>query len=332
MALTVSGFFLALIVFLSHIHDPYIEVLKNLHSPVFHALALLITPLFSGISSVIAFFIISGFVIHYPNKNKPLNVKNFLIRRWIRIGVPLIVIGGVAKYYGIYEYIPVWSLYCELIYYTIYPLLIKLNISWKLKFQVAFVLSIAVILIFGHNDVMAFVHQTNDNLNGQYWQLGTGITWIVGLPCWLLGVMLAEEFDSMQKNVSVTKLWLFRLLVFTCSVFIQISRYRLHLSCLLSENFLALLLFLWLRNEFTYYKQHPSSRLFEQMGKFSYSLYLCHELFTLLFQNYFSISAYTYPIYIGITILGSYVVYLLVEYPSHRLAQLLTKKKAIAAP
>ncbi len=69
-------FFLALIVFLSHIHDPYIDALKNSHSPVLYTLGLFITPLFSGISAVIAFFIISGFVIHYPYKNKRLTPKN----------------------------------------------------------------------------------------------------------------------------------------------------------------------------------------------------------------------------------------------------------------
>ena len=320
-------FFLALIVFLSHIHNPYVDILKNSSSSLLHALGLFMTPMFSGTSAVIAFFIISGFVIHYPNKNKPLNVKNFLIRRWLRIGIPLVVIGAFAACFKIYAMIPVWSLYCELIYYTIYPLLLKLKMSWKLKFQLAFLLSIIVIVIFGNNDVMALFHQTGDNLIGQYWQLGVPLTWIVGLPCWLLGVLLAEEFDSMHKEVSVSKLWLYRLLVFGVSVLIQVLRFRFYASTLITENLFALLLFVWLRNEFTYYKRHSSVAFFEHLGKFSYSLYLCHEIFVFFIVKTMSLNAYTYPVFILITVAGSYLVYLLVEYPSHRLAQLLTKKK-----
>ena len=103
-------FFLALIVFLSHIPNPYVDFLEHSHSGALLLLGTAIKPLFSGITSVIAFFIISGFVIHYPNKGKKLDISKFLIRRWVRIGIPLLVIGGIASLYGVYQKIPVWSL------------------------------------------------------------------------------------------------------------------------------------------------------------------------------------------------------------------------------
>ncbi len=322
-------FFLALIVFLSHIHNPWVDIFKASSNPLFHFLGFIITPLFSGTSAVIAFFIISGFVIHYPNKNRPLNTRDFLIRRWMRIGIPLLIIGAVAVYLRLYFFIPVWSLYCELIYYTLYPILIKIKTSWKTKFIVAFVLSMLVIVIFGHDDLMSFIHQNHDDTIGQYWQLGVPLTWLVGLPCWLLGVILAEQFDGLDKKISTLKVWSFRVLVLSIGAMIQILRFKYFTSTLLTENLFAFLLFMWLRNEFTYYKQHNSVSFFEYLGKFSYSLYLCHEMFSIILTPYIKLTIYTYPLYILIVIVASYIVYLLIEYPAHRLAQMATKKKPL---
>lgn len=323
-------FFLALIVFLSHIHNPFVDVFKASSHSILRLAGLVITPLFSGTSAVIAFFIISGFVIHYPNKGKPLNVRNFLLRRWMRIGIPLLIIGIAAVCLRLYYFIPVWSLYCELIYYTLYPLLLKIRSTWKTKFIVAFILSLIIILIFGHNDVMSFVHQNHDDTIGQYWQLGVPLTWLVGLPCWLLGVILAEQFDGLHKKISSLNLWSFRFLILTLGALIQIARFKYFTSTLLTENLFAFLLFLWLKNEFTYYKQKDSSPFFEFLGKFSYSLYLCHEMFAIILtQHFIPLTTYTYPIYILIIVFASYLVYLLIEYPSHKLAQWATKKKPL---
>jgi len=322
-------FFLALIVFLSHLHNPYVDILKSHHSKIDFFLGQLIAPIFSGTSAVIAFFIISGFVIHYPNKNKPLNVKNFLIRRLLRIGIPLIVIGGIASYCNVYSRIPVWSLYCELIYYTIYPILIRIKVSWKAKFWISFAVATIIILVFAHDDLLALVSQKDDKIIGQYWQFGLPLTWLVGLPCWLLGVLLAESFDAKQKEVSKMRLWSFRIFVFCCSVGTQILRFKFCISMLFSENIFAFLLFFWLSNELVYYQRNKSIAFLEHLGKFSYSLYLCHELFVMLIAQFMALSVKTYPIYILLTIGGSYFAYLLVEYPSHKLAQLLTSKKSL---
>jgi len=80
---------------------------------------------FDGIGAVIAFFIISGFVIHYPNKNGIPNLKEFWIRRFVRIVIPLCIILPLGLLFDHPEKAVVWSLFCELIYYAIYPFLAK---------------------------------------------------------------------------------------------------------------------------------------------------------------------------------------------------------------
>ena len=50
--------------------------------------------LFCGPAAVIVFFVISGFCIHFPYRNgrKELEAGTFLLRRYIRILVPLLIL------------------------------------------------------------------------------------------------------------------------------------------------------------------------------------------------------------------------------------------------
>ena len=315
-------FFLALIVLLSHFRDPFVLLLKGSSARPLQYLGIAINHLYFGVAAVIAFFVISGFVIHYPNRNKDrVDVGSFLLRRWLRIGLPLLVIGLIANHFGRYDNIPVWSLYCELIYYTIYPVLFKIRASWKTKFLVAFVLSFIAAGIFGADNFMSLIHQQDLGYNINYWQLGVPLTWLIGLPCWLLGVMLAEKIDKVDYTVSVATIWKYRVLVYLCSMLLFVLAAHLYASCLFTLNFYALLLYLWIEKEIVYYRSHHVSRLFEYCGKFSYSIYLGHELCFILLSSFIAYNAYTYFLFILLSLVISYVVYLLVEYPSHKLAQ-----------
>lgn len=320
-------FFLALIVLLSHMHNPYVDILKESGVGVLKVLGIVINPAFSGISAVIAFFIISGFVIHYPNLKGPFDVKKFLIRRWLRIGLPLIVVAWVADWQGQFFMLPIWSLYCELIYYTIYPLLRKIKMAWKTMFIITFILSYVVIGIMAPGAYTSLFRQQEIDFMGQYWHLGVPLTWLIGLPCWLLGVILAEQFDEIKTGPSVSRIWQIRIFIFACAALTNVLRFNFFTSWLISENLFALLLFFWLKNELAYYKFRPSVRFFEYLGKFSYSLYLCHGLLLFAIEQYIPLNGYTYPLYLALIISFSYVVYLLVEYPSHKLAQRITKKR-----
>src|SRR5580700_4584855 len=78
----------------------------------------LLTNFVSGPAAVIAFFVISGFCIHYPNRHATkLRVLPFYVRREVRILPPVIVAVIVGPYVGcvlksLHES-TLWSLICE---------------------------------------------------------------------------------------------------------------------------------------------------------------------------------------------------------------------------
>src|ERR1700755_2601264 len=82
-------FILALIVLLSHFKDPFSAQLISSPSHTVRIFGYFLDNAFDGTAAVIAFFIISGFVIHYPNKNGIISLKDFWMKRIVRIIIPL---------------------------------------------------------------------------------------------------------------------------------------------------------------------------------------------------------------------------------------------------
>ncbi|MBC7400096.1 MAG: acyltransferase [Mucilaginibacter sp.] len=313
-------FVLAFIVMLSHFDNVYAEALKRSAFLPVKAVGVFLANAFDGTSAVIAFFIISGFVIHYPCKNGINNLLQFWVRRFFRILMPLAIILTAGTAFGHPEKTVTWSLYCELIYYAIYPLLLKINFSWTTKFIAAWIVAALIICITSYHDVFAFIKQTNNNYQGYYWQFGNYVTWIIGLPCWLLGVLIAENIDQL-KTVAFSKVVLYRLAVFTISCFCCFGKFHLHLSYLLTMNVFALILYKWLQTEIVYFKNKQPNLMLERMGKFSYSMYLCHPLVLVLLKQYIELNNGTYLLIVALTVLLAHVFYLLIERPSHQLAR-----------
>jgi peptidoglycan/LPS O-acetylase OafA/YrhL len=323
-------FILAFIVMLSHFDNVYATALKHSSNSLLRYGGYFLSNAFDGIAAVIAFFIISGFVIHYPNKNGIGSLKEFWIRRFLRILIPLSVILIIGIQFNHPEKTVVWSLFCELIYYGLYPFLSMIRLSWKNKFLIAYAVAALVICLLAYHDIISFFKQTNGNYDGSYRPAGGYFTWIIGLPCWLLGVLIAEKIDYLKQATLRTVIF-YRLLVFIISCFCIIGEFHLHLSYVLSMNIFALLLYKWIETEIIYFKNHRPNPILEKMGKFSYSLYLCHPLLYFILRLFLNLNTSTYPIFILLTISFSYVFYLVVEKPGHRLARKITIKYNIVA-
>lgn len=79
--------------------------------------------LFNGPAAVIVFFVLSGFVIHYPQRDRRSHivVRAFYARRLIRIGLPAIVAAALYLASGVSLSYPqfgvLWSVICETVYY-----------------------------------------------------------------------------------------------------------------------------------------------------------------------------------------------------------------------
>lgn len=249
-------------------------------------------------------------------------MKKFLVRRWLRIGLPLLAISLIGIQTDAFFQIPIWSLYCELVYYTLYPLLAKIKGSWKQKMAVSFIFSLILITILGWNDIQSLIHQQNIHYSGAYWQTGDFITWIIGLPCWLMGVVLAQQYSSLKERpVSGLTIGLLRLAVICAGVFLDIGKFHFYLSYLVSMNFFCILLFFWIRAEIIWYMSRSSPRLLEYTGKFSYSIYLCHGVFLAMLEKRIVITNTNYVPVILLILLLSFFFYLIVERPSHLIAQ-----------
>jgi len=318
-------FFLALIVFLSHLANPYHDLLATSPHLIVRVIGMASGLLFNGVGAVIAFFIISGFVIHYPYRHKVPDTLPFLVRRWLRIGLPLLIISLIASWFHIFSEIPIWSLYCELIYYTLYPILIRIKLSWTVKLLASFGISLVMILVLVPNDWSSMLHQKDLHYEGAYWQLGPGLTWIIGLPCWLLGVILANNLETYRQQITPRTIFTFRLAVLAAGILANLIKFHYYVSFIFSMNFFAILLFFWLKNEILYYRTRQPVKLFELCGEFSYSLYLCHNVIVFLLTPILPVNIYTWLPVVVVTIFLSYLFYLVAERPSHLLSRRLAQ-------
>ena len=325
-------FVLALVVLLGHLENPLVDTLKSSESSLKRYLGSFLGISFIGVVAVICFFIISGFVIHYPNRAGISNLKNFYIRRYIRVLIPLVVIALISIPFGNPEQGVAWSLYCELIFYTIYPLLAAIKSSWRSKVIVAFLIAGIVITIGAFDDIASLLNRKNLNYDGSYWQFGIGLTWVIGLPCWLLGVQLAERIDSVKTVVSRSKIYLFRILVFFSSIALMLAQFHFFVTYLVSLTLFSIPFCKWIEYEIQYFKHNKPVKLLESWGKFSYSLYLTHPLAILVIPYFIPLTSYSYIFIVALTILLAFVFYLLLERPSHLLAQRMSRKKIVLKP
>ena len=291
-----------------------------------HSIAIL---LFNGPAAVMIFFIVSGICIHAPYRgNQPIDVSEFYTRRFIRIGLPLLVAwaysAAVAMACGS-SALPVWSLWCEMAYYSIYPGLLLL-IGWC-GFRATFLLSVAGVFVLSLSSGITYYGP---------WSYGPLFTWILYLPVWLGGVWICENANrpvpgfptlSFYGIVVLGGLTLFGVPAVLMLLYkLQIAR-PLPLTYLFS---LSAIIFIALAVKIDLMR-FPVIRFMERQGRWSYSLYLIH--FPLIYlgtwllvkggfngMHPFGLIVSACGVFI-LSILLSLVFYRLVEKPSHILAK-----------
>lgn len=270
----------------------------------------------SGPAAVIVFFVISGFCIHHPFKDgPPPSWPRYYARRYVRIGVPLIAAVAIAGAFNLsfksFEATILWSLFAELIYYTLYPFLRALGarFGWWPLIGVAYAAGLAVAL--------------SNPLAGNYPSFGVGLTWLLGLPCWLLGCRLAEVAGGLVGRAD-GRIWLWRLGIWAASCVCMWLRFHTPVGYPITLNLFAILVFVWLGREIAHFKVAREWPVLAWAGAWSYSLYLMHEPIHRVFRMQIPAGlppSGRWAVSMALVLVGTYVFYRLVERPAHHLAR-----------
>ena len=299
-------------------------LVQQQHSTLLQMARFLRNNAINGSAAVIVFFVISGFCIHFPNRNglRVPSWKAYYARRYIRILIPMLVAVALAlplkMEFGLFTDSILWSLLCEEIYYLIYPLLLKARdrLGWRNLMTISWVLALLTVL-------------TNPHAMN-YPSYGAKLNWVLGLPCWLLGCRLAETFNAKSAPVSTLKIWAWRGAVWLVSMTLSGLTFHSRLHFPWTLNLFAVLAYFWLQQEIRYYRDAQSRPVFESAGEASYSIYLIHTHVMWLLL--------VLPIGIGISAKAGWLwhvamlavvapaFYWLVERPSHRLARAISKR------
>lgn len=276
-----------------------------------------------GTPAVIVFFVISGFCIHLPFLGRDrLPIGRFYLRRYTRILIPVVAALLVYRLFGtrfvflgehsILWESPLWSLLCEEIYYAAYPLLrfLRNRFGWTPLLAVAFLAGIAV--------ASFHPHAVSWHIFGP---LGTAA---ILLPIWLLGALLAEQSSSLAPSTSVPRIWFWRFAAWFGSWLSEMLHFKAGISYTLTMVAFGVLAYLWVKRELAFSLHRSPNAYLAAAGAWSYSLYLVHQPGMAFFDRlpiphlgYFL--SWTFAMASALAF--SYVFYLLIERPSHRLAR-----------
>ena len=279
--------------------------------------------IFCGPAAVIIFFIISGFCIHYPYKDnwKRSQAIPFLCARITRILGPIlfatIIMHLLKVEISIFYTFIGWSIVCEIFYYSIYPLVRLFLIifkHWKIFFILSFIPTLTSFFVFPIDLV-------------NYPGVGLIYVLFLGLPCWLLGVILCYDIDFKKNKRFINK----RKLNF-CRIFTFFAAFLTHILALqeiighpFTLNFFAIIAYFWIKNEILYYKNKKINFvLFEKIGKASYSIYLIHTVpFILIKYSGIIIKNKFLDFFVYWLLLSTltFLFFITVEKPFHKLSR-----------
>ncbi|MFP3554587.1 acyltransferase [Paraburkholderia sp. SIMBA_049] len=312
------------------------------------------TALFAGPAAVIVFFVISGYCIHAAyHKDVALKPVNYYASRFIRIGLPLVVLLCVVQPLPAgqnYLESVLWSLYCEMVYYAVYPLL-RPRFQYIGEMIVGCALMaaamVACVRLFGHPVCHGCVYET-------YRVPGTALLYAAG---WISGCLIAEtqrnaaQFQirgayspltmAMRRGLDASTRLLANHLVVLRTVVVAAGA---AVMILLSESSLKpamlplitpditlpvfqILAAIWIATETATPSQSRSWTVLAACGAWSYSLYLCHKTALALLEmtTFDETSRYAWFVEVALAFAISYAFYRIIEKPSHVISQRLRK-------
>jgi peptidoglycan/LPS O-acetylase OafA/YrhL len=272
---------------------------------------------FNGSAAVVVFFVVSGFCIHLPFVQADrIDIREYLVRRYVRIGGPLIAVLLVIHLWSNpaarAALDVLWSVYCELAYYTLYPLLFPIFRRYGFKLAIASATTISALLIATHWHYM------------YPWQFGA-LTFVTAFPAWLLGCLIAEKItnnDLMEFNGSI---WYWRAGAWIYSVCALLGVFHSPIRVGFPATLLifAFYCYFWLQQELRRWRLRTPSPWLEAAGVWSYSMYLVHKIVIAAFgELQWPIPALlNWALLVSAMLLISYIFYALIERPSHSAAR-----------
>jgi peptidoglycan/LPS O-acetylase OafA/YrhL len=283
--------------------------------------------LFNGVAAVMLFFVISGFVIHRPGVGKDrLDALRFFQRRLTRVVPPVVIVylaclaAGPAYQTALSSVL--WSLYCEIAYYLVYPLLF-------LAFRRGWTVHVLILSAAAAAAALAFIGPLD-----YYWGAPTPLLIVIGFPNWILGCLLAERRAAQGARkgpVTAREIWAWRFgaLMLSSALKAMVMHGPVRLGYPESHWLIAVYAFFWVGRELDFYRDRPAPRWSEAAGHMSFSLYLIHspviEWFG--FANSppaslgFDRAATLWLAQLVAIGIATALCYLLVEAPFHRLAR-----------
>jgi len=163
---------------------------------------------------------------------------------------------------------------------------------------------------------------------------GVGPIYVIflGLPCWILGILLCYRVEPFNKLISSNRLLVMRIGIFFLAFCSHVLALQQIIGHPFTLNFFAITAFFWLRMEILFHKSNPPNRIMENLGKSSYSIYLMHGIPNHLLPFLGPTNTgFMFIEYWIILISITTIFYFLVERPFHRLARkikfLLSHKK-----
>ncbi len=277
----------------------------------------------NGYWAVAIFFVISGLCIHAPYVTHiNLDIPKFYKARFIRIIPPIAIAIPIST--EILHNFPLllgilWSLYCEIIYYALYPIILLIlrkysHIKIILASYYAFILMTIIRDWLGPNPYETFI-----------------LAPLFGLPLWLLGCLLAEALikkDGRLQYLENFKVLIgLRVLIIVIGLLLGLSDLFKQVSSILTMCLLGPVIFYWLYSELT---QVAYSKLLLHLAKFgkgSYSLYLTHSLAIPLavYSGLLAAAHVNWFLYIVAVTVFTTMFYFVIEKPSHQLSKKLGK-------